>query len=97
MVAIVLASVLAVAIHKIATRPEQIDRDTFEEALLDGLYATVYLKDSKVTCVDLDGKRYTFTVEDACEFDEYARDTIGNFELETEYYSNVDSASNEEN
>ena len=96
LIAVVVASVMAVVVHQIATRPEPITRETFEEMLSDGLFDRVYLKNNKVTCVDLEGNRYSFTVEDSHEFDEYTRDVIDHMELETSYYSNVDHANQEE-
>ena len=93
---VIAASALAVGIHQFVNRPEPIDRETYEGLLGDNFYEKVYLKNTKVICVDFEGNRYTFTVEDALEFDEYTRDMIDHMELETQYYSNVDSSNQEE-
>ena len=96
LVAVILVSVVAVAINQIVNRPEKITREAYDDALRDGIYTAVYLKRGKVVCEDQEGNRYTFRVEDALEFDEFTRDVITNFDIETGYYSDVDSTNQEE-
>ena len=95
LLAVVLVSAVAVGVHQLVTRPEQITREIYETAFMDGEYDQVYLKNGKVTCVDFDGNRYRFTVEDPVEFDEYTRDAIDNLEIATTFYSDVEVESEE--
>ena len=82
LLAVLVASALAVGIHQFATRPQPITVEQFEDDLRGETYTQVTIKGKRVTAVDADGNRYGFKVEDPYEYAQYILEEIDNFDLQ---------------
>ena len=97
LVAVIVVSVVAIVVNKLVNLPQPITEDDFYLAYEEGLYAQVYLKKNKVTAVDKEGNKYSFTVEHPLDFYDRVTDYKEIYdEIETELYLDIDPNAPEE-